>query len=80
MITITIPSGNGIESGTTGAASLSYHTKFNLSRRLELFFNNEYFTLPPGAPHGEQPKLGILRPSLMRRAAAFSASSTPEKT
>jgi hypothetical protein len=52
------------------AAGLSYDTKFNLARRLELHFNDEYFAVPPGAPHGQQPKLGVLHPSLIRRAAA----------
>lgn len=62
------------------SAGLSYDTKFDLTRRLELSFNDEYFSVPPGAPHGEHPKLGILHPSLMRRAAAaFSASSKPDK-
>jgi hypothetical protein len=52
------------------AAGLSYDTKFNLARRVELLFNDEYFAVPPSAPHGQQPKLGVLHPSLMRRAAA----------
>jgi hypothetical protein len=56
-------------------AGLSYDTKFNLAWRLDLPFNDEYFDVPPGAPHGQQPKLGILHPSLIRRAAAaFDAS------
>lgn len=59
------------------AAGLSYDTKFDLTRRLELYFNDAYFSVPPGAPHGEQPKVGMLHPSLMRRAAAaFRASAT----
>ncbi len=52
------------------AAGLSYDTKFNLKRRVELPFNDEYFAVPPGAPHGQRPKLGLLHPSLMGRAAA----------
>jgi hypothetical protein len=58
------------------AAGLSYDTKFNLARRLQLPFNDEYFAVPPSAPHGQQPKLGVLHASLMRRAAAaFDASN-----
>ena len=52
------------------AAGLSYDTKFNLRRSLELPFNDEYFKVPPGAPNGQRPKLGVLHPSLMKRAAA----------
>lgn len=58
------------------ASGLSYDTKFNLAKRLYLYFNDDYFGVPPGAPHGQQPKLGVLHPSLMRRAAAaFSGSN-----
>jgi hypothetical protein len=52
------------------AAGLSYDTKFNLGRSLELAFNDEYFCVPPGAPNGQRPKLGVLHPALMKRAAA----------
>lgn len=52
------------------AAGLSYDTKFNLVRRLQLPFNDEFFRVPPGAPHGQRPKLGVLHAVLMRRAAA----------
>ena len=58
------------------AAGLSLDTKFNLGRRVKLPFNKEYFAVPPGAPHGQQPKLGVLHPALIRRAtAAFNASN-----
>jgi hypothetical protein len=56
------------------ASGLSYPTKFNLARSIELPLNDRWFAAPPGAPFGQQPKLGILHPSLMRRAqAAFRA-------
>lgn len=59
-----------------GAAGLSFDTKFNLARRLKLPFNDEYFAVPPGAPNGQNPKLGVLHPSLVRRAAAaFNATN-----
>jgi len=58
------------------AAGLSYPTKFNLGEMFELDFNDEWFGVPPGAPHGQTPKLGVLHPSLMRRAkAAFDAAA-----
>lgn len=57
------------------AAGLSFPTKFNLRETFELDFNEEWFALAPGAPFGQTPKLGVLHPSLMRRArAAFEAA------
>ena len=57
------------------AAGLSYPTKFNLGETFEIDFNDEWFAVPPGTPHGQTPKLGVLHPSLMRRAnAAFDAA------
>lgn len=56
------------------ASGLSYPTKFNLGETFELDFNTEWFAVPPGAPCGQRPKLGVLHPSLVRRAkAAFDA-------
>ena len=58
------------------SASLSYDTKFDLRNVLELPFNDAYFSVPPHAPHGQIPKLGILHPSVVRIAAsAFLAAS-----
>lgn len=51
-----------------GTAGLSYPTKFNLARRVELPYTPEWFAVAPGSPFGQTPKLGILHPSLMRRA------------
>jgi hypothetical protein len=50
-------------------AGLSFDTKFNLVRRLQLPFSDEFFAVPPGTPHGQLPKLGVLHPALMKRAA-----------
>jgi hypothetical protein len=63
------------EDGDAFAASgLSYATKFDTARSVFLPFNDEWFAVPPGAPHGQIPKLGVLHPSLVRRAkAAFDA-------
>ncbi|MFM7343198.1 MAG: hypothetical protein ACKO3Q_11090 [Betaproteobacteria bacterium] len=57
------------------SAGLSYDTKFDLSKVLELPYNDDYFSVPPHAPHGQNPKLGTLHPSMVRiAAAAFQAS------
>jgi hypothetical protein len=56
------------------ASGLSAPTKFIFARTSELDFNDIWFAVPPGAPYGQTPKLGLLHPSLVRRArAAFSA-------
>lgn len=52
------------------AAGLSNPTKFNLGRTFELDYNEVWFSVPPDAPYGQTPKLGVLHPSLMRRAKA----------
>lgn len=57
------------------AAGLSSPTKFVLGRTSELDYNDVWFAVPPGAPYGQTPKLGLLHPSLVRRArAAFNAA------
>lgn len=58
------------------ASGLSYPTKFNLGRTFELDFNSVWFAIPPGAPCGQTPKLGILHPSLVRRARAARDAAT----
>ena len=56
-------------------SGLSYPTKFDFRNRKELPYSEEWFRVPPHAPHGQTPKLGVLHPSLVRRArAAFDAS------
>lgn len=57
------------------AANLSYPTKFNLGETYELDFNEQWFAVAPGAPHGQNPKLGLLHPSLMRRAGAAARAA-----
>jgi hypothetical protein len=50
-------------------------TKLDLNRLWEVPFIDEYFLVPPHAPHGQTPKLGILHPSLVRIvSAAFTAT------
>jgi hypothetical protein len=58
------------------AAGLSYDTKFDLKQLIDLPFTAEWFSVPPGAPHGQTPKLGTLHPSLVRAVqAAFQAAT-----
>jgi len=55
-------------------AGLSDPTKFDLRNTKELPYDEQWFRVPPQAPHGQTPKLGILHPSLVRRAkAAYDA-------
>lgn len=57
-------------------AGLSFPTKFDLRNRKQLPYNVEWFRIPPHAPHGQTPKLGVLHPILVRRAkAAFDAAN-----
>jgi len=56
------------------SAGLSYDTKFNLRSVIELPFNDVYFNVPQHAPHGQNPKLGTLHPSMVRIAASAHAS------
>ena len=51
-------------------AGLSFDTKFDLANVIELPFSDRWFGVPPGAPHGQTPKLGVLHPTMVRRAAA----------
>ena len=56
-------------------AGLSYPTKFNFKSRVELPFNREWFKVPPAAPFGQVPKMGVLHPALMPRVRAAWAST-----
>lgn len=51
-------------------AGLDRPTKFDMARPVFLPYTDEWFAVPPGAPYGQTPKLGILHPSLVRRAKA----------
>lgn len=52
------------------AAGLSYDTKFDLKQSLDLPYTTDWFSVPPTAPHGQSPKLGVLHPSLVRALEA----------
>ena len=59
------------------AANLSFDTKFDLRRLVDLPYSADWFSVPPAAPHGQTPKLGTLHPSLVRAVqAAFRAASS----
>lgn len=51
-------------------AGLSCTTKFNLAAHVELPYTDTWFAPPPGAPHGQVPKLGVLHSSVYRRVEA----------
>lgn len=56
------------------SAGLSYDTKFNLRQTVELPYSTQWFSVPPGSLT-QEPKLGILHPSLMRALeAAYRAA------
>lgn len=62
-------------------SGLNYPTKFDTARSVFLPYNDEWFSVPPGATYGQTPKLGVLHPSLMRRAqAAFDAAGGTGRT
>ncbi len=59
------------------SAGLSYDTKFDLKQAVDLPYTTEWCSVPPAAPHGQIPKLGVLHPSLVRNVqAAFRAASS----
>lgn len=51
-------------------AGLSYPTKFDVGKRALLPYTSDWFAVPPGAPHGQVPRLGTLHPSLLNRFRA----------
>jgi hypothetical protein len=64
-----------LNSAAYEAANLSFDTKFNLKQLIDLPFSTEWFSVPPAAPNGQIPKLGVLHPSMVRVAeAAYKAS------
>lgn len=57
------------------AAGLSYDTKFDLRQTVVLPYSTDWFSVPPAAPHGQNPTLGTLHPSLMRALKAACRAS-----
>ena len=60
-------------------AGLSFDTKFDLRKQEDLPYTEHWFRAPPAQPFGQSPKLGVLHPSLVKRAqAAFNTVRPPE--
>ena len=61
-------------------SGLSFPTKFNLFKVVELPYSTPWFDVPPAAPFGQTPQLGVLHANLMRRAtAAWQATQSSVK-
>jgi hypothetical protein len=56
------------------AAGLSHDTKFDFKPTARLAWSEEFFAVPPGAPHGQKPLIGTLHASTIRAAAAAHAA------
>jgi hypothetical protein len=56
------------------AAGLSHDTKFDFKQTARLPWNDGFFAVPPGAPHGQRPLIGTLHASLIRAAATAHAA------
>ena len=58
-------------------AGLAFDIKFDFKVVLKLPWTDQFFKVPPRAPHGQTPKLGTLHPSLIRAAkAAYDAAAS----
>ena len=58
-------------------SGLSFDTKFSFAHAVELDFSEEWFRVPPGAPHGQTPKIGSLHAVYGRAAyAAYLATQS----
>ena len=58
-------------------AGLSFDTKFDFNRTVELPYSSDYFKPPPLGNASNLPQLGLLHASMMRKAqAAWSAAKT----
>lgn len=60
-------------------SGLSYDTKFNLRQALDLPFTTEWFSVPPAAPYGQTPRLGVLHPSLVQAVRAAYEAISPDR-
>ena len=61
-------------------AGLSFDTKYDLTNVIELPFSERWFAVPPGAPHGQIPKLGLLHPTMVRRAVAAHRAAAKSRS
>lgn len=61
-------------------SGLSFPTKFDFRKTVELPYSTPWLDVPPAALFGHSPQLGVLHPNLMRRAtAARQAAQLPPK-
>lgn len=58
------------------SAGLSSATQFDFRQTVALPWNESFFSVPPGAPHGQRPQLGFLHASMMTAAAAAHAAAS----
>lgn len=58
------------------SAGLSFDTKFNFKQVVDLPYSDESFSVPPAAPFGQSPTLGLLHPTMTRIAAAAFEAAT----
>jgi hypothetical protein len=58
-------------------SGLSYDTKFDLGKTVELPYSSQWFAIAPGKPFGQTPKLGVLHPSLTKTVAAAYRAANP---
>ncbi len=59
------------------SAGVSFDTIFDFRQSVELPWNEDFFAVPPQAPHGQHLKLGVLHTSIMRAAqAAFRGAKS----
>jgi hypothetical protein len=56
------------------AAGLSHDTKFDFKQTVHLPWGDEFFCVPPGAPHGQKSLLGTLHACMIGAAAAAHAA------
>ena len=52
------------------ASGLSFDIKFDFRKAVAPPRNGSFFAVPPRAPFGQRPRLGVLHPSMMRCAAS----------
>ncbi len=55
-------------------SGLSFDTKFNFAQTVELNYSSQWFKVPPHAPCGQLPKIGVLHAKYAKAAdAAYQA-------
>lgn len=57
-------------------ARLSFDTRFDLSNRVDLPWNDTFFAVPPNPAHGRSPRLGSLHIGMMLALKAAAIALT----